>query len=322
MSAGRPVGPNNWGVFGPDDELGTLNLQTPERVVAAARCIRTGERFPLNLPLPEPVHPDTGLAAMKPDVAPFARTSFRHNLESNQLVMNDDEVSFPTQGSSQWDSLAHIGMEEPGVDGVFYNGWSREAVDDKGAARRGGVDAFARAGIVGRGVLLDIARMVTGGDGPLERTHVITPQETLRCAAAQGVEIEIGDIVCFRTGWSETYLAADRERRRAMLAKQGAAAFPPVPGIDPGHADLAKAQGWSAVASDNVAVEALPMPPGPRSAHVRMLRNLGLPFAELLEFGALGRACQRDRRWEFLFVAVPLYIPGGIGSPANAIAIR
>lgn len=53
-----------------------------------------------------------------------------------------------------------------------------------------------------------------------------------------------------------------------------------------------------------------------------MLRNLGLPFAELLDFGALGRACQGDRRWAFLVVAVPLYIPGGIGSPANAIAIR
>ena len=87
--------------------------------------------------------------------------------------MNDDEVSFPTQGSSQWDSLAHIGMEEPGVDGVFYSGWSRDAIDDEGAARRSGVDAFARAGIVGLGVLLDIARMVTDGDGPLERTHVI-----------------------------------------------------------------------------------------------------------------------------------------------------
>jgi hypothetical protein len=69
-------------------------------------------------------------------------------------------------------------------------------------------------------------------------------------------------------------------------------------------------------------VEALPMPPGPQNAHVRMLRNLGLPFAELLDFGALSRACLRDRRWDFLFVAVPLYIPGGIGSPANAIAIR
>jgi kynurenine formamidase len=235
------------------------------------------------------------------------------------IVCNDDHVLLATQGSSQWDSFVHSGMVEDGVDGVFYNGFTLDDVDDSGYAKRGGIDKVAQRGIVGRGVLVDVARMVADGDSvALPLDFVIDESVYRSCLDHQGVRIEPGDIVCIRTGWTEAYLAADDERRAHMMAHDT-----PSPGISPALAPVIHAERWAAVTADNLAVEANPILPSYlESAHVRVLRNLGVPFGELLLFADLSAACAADRRWAFQFVAVPLWIPGGMGSPANAIAIR
>ena len=98
-----PTGPayNAWGRFGPDDELGTLNLLTPETVAAAARKeIRTGERVSLDLPLDKLAFPF------------FGRQPLRHEIRrrgEEGRVVNDDVLEMNTQGSSQWDGLRHYG---------------------------------------------------------------------------------------------------------------------------------------------------------------------------------------------------------------------
>lgn len=312
--------PSNWGVFGSEDQLGTLNYLTPERVLAGASCVRTGQRYPLNLPIDTPSAPNDQ-PAFKRDGPQYEHGLFRNNMRTHSgMIVNDDYVKFATQASSQWDSLAHVGFEADGERGVFYNGVGMADVDHEVGARRNGIEAFAKVGIVGRGVLIDIARYVAGGsEDPLPLDHVITTDETIACMYKQEVEVRPGDIVCFRTGWIELYLdSTDSERQKLICLPDGS--LPRVPGIDPLHAHLAHAQQWAAVAADNTGVEALP-PPVP-SAHILMLRNLGLPFGELLNFTDLAAACAADRRYEFLFVAIPMWIPGGIGSPANAIAIR
>lgn len=309
------AGPSNWGAFGPSDELGTLNYLTPEAVQRGIAAAVSGERHTLNLPLEEPAA-ESGVPAFKPHGAAFQRVVFASNHRRGDLIVNDDYVTFSTQGSSQWDSLFHIGIEEPGTDGVFYNGTTPEQV-----AHLRGIGAFAEAGIVGRGVLVDVARLVArGADDPLPLDHVISPEETLACLDAQQVEVADGDILCFRTGWVERFLNADPKGRIELLKPTGDGMWR-VPGISPDHATLAHEQRWAAAVADNTAVEALPTK-GAESAHVRMLRNLGMPFGELFDLSRLSRACRAGGRWTFLFVAVPLNIAGGAGSPANAVAIR
>ncbi len=319
----RPVVPNNWGAFGAEDEIGTLNYLTSAAILGGVRAVVSGERHPLNLPIDLPRSPTGERPMFKPTGQVFTRRSFRRNLKTpHGFVMNDDEIALSTQGSSQWDALVHIGLEEEGVDGVFYNGFGAEVVDESGRASRLGIDKMARIGIVGRGVLLDLARMIAGGsDEPLPLDHRCTVEETLSCIQHQGVELRPGDIMCLRTGWTERYLAADDEQRRAMgLLTDGT--FQAAPGITPDHAAFAHASKWAAVTADNPGIEELPTIRGDESAHVRMLRNLGMPFGELFHFASLSEAAASDSRWDFLFVAVPMWIPGGAGSPANAIAIR
>ncbi|HVW34336.1 MAG TPA: cyclase family protein [Acidimicrobiia bacterium] len=313
---GAPAG-SNWGVFGDDDEYGTLNYLTPAAVRAAASCVRDGRVFPLNLPVNLP----SGRPIGRPE---HAKTAHIRNMSFDGIVVNDDHIVLATQGSSQWDSFVHVGAEEEGQPGVFYNGVGKEAVGEDGYVHRNGIDKIAQRGIAGRGLLLDVARLVAGGaSDPLPADHVIDEAELSACLRHQGAEIRPGDIVCLRTGWVEAYLDADEAGRAELMEPVGWTMAPASPGITPDLAPLARHQQWAAVVADNLAVEASPFrPDNARSAHVRMLRNLGLPFGELFLLRDLAAAAAADRRYDFLFVAAPLWIPGGMGSPANAIALR
>ena len=310
-------GPTNWGRFGDDDELGTLNFLTPTAVLAAASCIRTGEYFPLNLPLDQPA----GIGFGRPD---YQRVQHARNIDVLGMTVNDDWVTIALQGSSQWDGLIHAGLEEPGHDGVFYNGVGTDAVDESGFVHKNSIDKVAQRGIVGRGVLLDIARFVAGGaDTPLPLTFLIEEDLVRECSDRQGVAIRQGDVVCLRTGWTEAYLRATEAGKAELMAPVDDLGHTACPGISAGLATLAHEQGWAAVTADNLGMDATPPRGGwAASAHVTMMRNLGLTFGELFWYQRLAEACQRDGRWDFLFVAVPLWVPGGSGSPSCAIAIR
>jgi kynurenine formamidase len=308
---------SNWGVFGDGDELGTLNYLDANAVRRGLAAATRGETYTLNLPADLP----RGRAAGRPELT---KTAHLRNASVQGIVVNDDHVVLATQGSTQWDALIHFGVQHDGEAGVFYNGVGTDAVDDAGFAHRNGIDAIARRGITGRGVLLDVARIVTGTDGgTLAVDHVITVDETRACIDHQGVTIEPGDIVCFRTGWTDAYLAGDDAARAVMMGDPADPTSLQCPGISADHAPLAHEQRWAAVTADNIAVEAVPFQPdATHSAHARMLRDLGIVFGELFVFGDLAAACAGDGDWTFLFVAVPLWIPGGMGSPGNAIAIR
>jgi len=319
---------SNWGVFEPNGELGTLNYLTADVVHHASRCIRTGERFTLNLPLNVPTNPETGTPWFKPDGPRFERVTFRHAMRGKPTpggvpIVSDDAVTFSTQGSSQWDAFIHAGIQEEGSDAVFWNGVGLDAIDATGFPHKNAIDKVAKAGIVGRGVLLDIARFVADGrPDPLPLDHIITPDQTLACIKAEDLDMLPGDIVCYRTGWTERLIEADVATQKKLCSKDNDGHFPKIPGINGEHAAIAHRQKWAAVTADNIGVDYSPLGDFSKSAHVTMQRNLGVIFGEMLIFQDLAKACAADRRWEFFFVAVPLYIPGGMGSPANAIAIR
>lgn len=282
------------GVFGEDDVLGSLNRQTPEAVLHAASLVRSGEVFSLNAPLEWP------------DPPLFNRAPIRHTVYRTALGNLDDYVDgFYPQASSQWDAFPHIKDPEIG----FYNGHEPEKL---------GVESWAERGIAGRAVLFDMARFREEAGRPLHwhTKDTIGIDELEEFRAQAGFERLPGDIVLLRTGWTAGYEAADTAEREAVKTD------PTSPGLADGPEMLEYLWDWgiSAIASDNISVEALP--PGDYPLHPHLLNRLGVPIGELWWLDRLADACAVDGRYEFLLTSAPLNLRGGIGSSANALAIR
>jgi kynurenine formamidase len=304
---GAPAG-SAWGLFGDDDQLGCLNLLTPERAVTAAKLVRKGAVFPLNLPIDQPDPPLYGRGAMK------------QNFVAGEVHRDDSFDNFWPQASSQWDSLRHILHPREG----FYNGVKADDVVAGGGKL--GIENMARRGIVGRGVLLDVARHLDEARKPLDYTTaaVITKDMLSDCQKAQGVTIETGDIVLIRTGWLGWYLnEATAEQKKVMAGE--AMSHLRTPGIGPDEEMAAYL--WdlhiAAVAADNPALEA--WPPGPESGgflHLRLIPLFGMNIGELWYLDDLAADCAADGVYEFMLTSAPLNIPGGVGSPPNALAIK
>jgi kynurenine formamidase len=296
---------HSWHVHGPGDQLGTLNRLRGDVVAAAATAVRTGERIGLSLPL--------GL----PDPSFFGRQSPRHTvfpMGPGGVAWDDRLDGFYLQASSQWDGLRHIRSEADG----FYGGWQGTPDTDPGPL---GIQHWARPGIVGRGVLIDL----TAGDGYDPFTHVVFGVADLEAALReQGTTLRFGDILCVRTGWTEKYQTLDSQARRELSDKLADPFSYTCAGLAAGE-EMSRFlwdSGVAAVTCDNPAVEAVPMDPAAGSLHLRLIPCLGFAIGELFDFAALAVACHREQRYEFLFVSVPLNLYGGIGSPANAVAIR
>lgn len=292
---------SSWGVFGPEDDIGTANFLTPEAVAAAADEIRTGERVNVCLPLD------------LPNPGYFHRGEIRHSVFDLDEVMRDDVIdNFYLQGSTQWDTLRHV--RAPGLG--FYNGVDPEQA---GAGRRLAVDALAQGGIVGRGVLVDIARYGDLADYEPTEPISIGVCDLERTLAAQGQTLREGDILLLHTGYIDSYLEADDDERVEMSRALAA------PGLEASQ-DVAEFL-WdsriSAVVGDNIGVEVMP----PKTAatpilHVQLIPMLGMIIGEMFDFGALSAVCAADGRYSCFFAAVPLNLPRGVGSPGNAVAIR
>jgi kynurenine formamidase len=295
-----------WDVWGRGDNLGTLNRLTGPAVAAASACVRTGTRIGMSLPL--------GL----PDPPFFERKAFRHHFKTLGPAAWDDWVDgFYLQCSSQWDGLRHVGSP----DG-WYGGWRDQPSDDLEPL---GIHHWAERGIIGRGVLADLAAYASSADSaydPFTRV-AFGPDDLSAALTAQGTSLRSGDILCVRTGWTDKYLALDAAGRAAL-----AGGMQDVTGYT--SAGLAGSEamarflwdsGVAAVACDNPAVEVVPPDPSDGSLHGRLIPGLGMAIGELFSFGALAAACAREGRHEFLFVSVPLNVTGAIGSPANAVAV-
>ncbi len=309
VKQGAPEG-SAWGLFGDDDQLGCLNLLTPERAVAAARLVRKGTVFPLNLRIDEPNPPmyDRGVPS-------------HHLIEAGGGVARDDYLdNFWPQASSQWDSLRHLRQPRDG----FYNGVKDDEIVS-GDGGRLGIEHFARKGIVGRGVLLDLGRYLERQGTPLDYTTStpIRRESLTACAKAQGVTIQPGDILVLRTGWLRWYLEEATPEQRQRLGGEAMTDWQ-APGIDPSP-EMAEYL-WNlhiaAIAADNTSVEAWPPTPESGFLHFRLIPHFGMPIGELWYLEDLAADCAADGVYEFMLTSAPLNIPGGVGSPPNALAIK
>lgn len=291
-----------WGVHGEDDQIGTVNLLTPGRVRAAAALVQTGEVLNLTLPLTEP------------DPPLFGRDRLQHTIYRTDRNTVDDRLDslFP-QGSSQWDGLRHVQCREYG----FYGGITEEPEVGSG---RLGIEHVVQHGLVGRGVLLDIGHHLAAHGAAIDplADRPVTVAELTACSGEQGVALQPGDILCIRFGWTTAYRALDPEGRDRY------AAAPAFAGLHAGD-DTARFLWDSGVAClvvDNPAVETAPGSVEVGSLHRRLLPLLGFMLGELFDLDRLAEECRQDGRWDFLFMAAPLNMPGAIGSPANAVAVR
>lgn len=291
-----------WGVL--DRDLGTLARSSAERIVQAASLVRDGTVLPLDLALGE----------LAPPL--FGREAVEHTIFATDRNTLDDRLDgFYPQGSSQWDGLRHVRARELG----FFGGVLDDFAGGEGEGVLG-IEHWARRGIVGRGVLLDVVahRERTGREYDALGGEPIEADELRGVLAGQGVELHRGDVLCVRTGWIDAYRALDPDARVALAGSPRASGLA-------GSEDMARLlwdSGAIAVAADNPTLEVAPGDPAVGSLHRRLIPMLGFAVGELLDFAALASLCAQDSRWDFMFVAAPLNLPGGVGSPANAVAIR
>lgn len=312
-----PVVPGNppktaWGLFGPDDNVGMFNLQTPERIVAAARLVRTGRVFPMNW------------EQEKPDPPLYSRGRFRHTVFRDIPVGNhgDDVLdNFFTQASSQWDGLTHVGDFEHG----FWGGVTAAELRQTGDKTRLGIDHWARRGIAGRAVVLDVARYLDSQGRPLDCSQRvdITVDDLEATRAAQGVVFEPGDVWLIHTGWVEWYETQPRNVRLRISVTANLK----TPGLECSEAMAAYIFDHhpAALCSDNPALEAWPPPNfvDPEGfLHHWIIGRFGMAIGEMFQLTHLAESCLADRVYECFFTAAPLNIQGGTGSPPNALAIK
>ncbi|MCJ1388205.1 hypothetical protein MMC18_001050 [Xylographa bjoerkii] len=301
-----------WGLWGLDDELGTLsetlkNLLTDDVVATAAREeIKTGVRISLDWPLDKLQPPG------------FGRQAFHQQLIAKPpRTVNDDVITINTQSSSQWDGLRHFAYQR---EKLFYGGRSMEDFHSPRATKVNGIQAMANRGIIGRGVLIDHVSycLKHKKSFSFQSGRSIPLSEVQAAATSQNLSFRPGDILFIRSGFTAMYEAASPEER-VELAQPNP---PTYSGVETGEkfARWIWEMQFAAVAGDAPSFEAWPPKISP-SLHEILLSGWGCPIGELFDLEALAAHCQATSRWSFFLASVPLKNPGGAASPPNAIAI-
>lgn len=302
--------PSNWGRWGDDDELGAVNLLTPDAVKAAIGMVRSGKVFTLGSEF------GTGNDPIWPGRAQTQRynTQDRSSYIVGKKTSNpggteyaDDYVSMFLQGATHYDGLGHVWYDDQ-----LYNGYPADSTTlnmAKSSAR-----PIAEHGVVGRGVLLDMARHF--GVDYLAKATAIGLDDVLACLERQQVEIGTGSILLLRTGALGSFSSRDPQEFYADF-------------IEPGIEFSPELVQWFAdndvvsFATDTIGNEKTVHESGAAFVmHAALMRNLGIAFAEILSLDALAADCAEDGQYDFLYTAGPIKIAQATGAPVNPIAIK
>ncbi len=304
--------PSNWGKWGPDDEVGSLNYLGPEQVVAAARLISSGKVFTLQRligdPKGDPVWPGR---------TPAERTQILDESDWDEggkgpafpggLHYADDKINAFLQGSTQYDGLGHVWF-----DGKIWNGY--DARTTIGGLDKASVEPLAQRGIVGRAVLLDMARF--RGKNTLEAAETFTHEDLLACAAKQGVEINKRDILIIRTNFIQLFFDLGEKFYEGFC--------------EPGLVYSPELVQWFQdmeipnLVTDTIANE-VTFDPNSGVAlvlHNALMRNLGVTLTEIADLEKLADDCAEDGQYAFFYAAAPLKVALGSGSPVNPIVVK
>ncbi|MFD4481619.1 cyclase family protein [Streptomyces sp. NPDC058471] len=301
---------SNWGRWGKDDRLGTLNFLDEAKRVQGAALVRRGVSFSLAQPF-DMNGPQRGWRRRTNPVHTMLDTGADAALGTQGLPHGiggaDDVVSMPLQCSTQWDGLGHIFDH-----GKAWNGRDAATTVTSDGDLVTGIEHMA-AHIVGRGVLLDVGRAI-GHDDELQDGFAITTAHLEETALAQGVSVERGDIVLVRTG----------QLARVRRDGWGEYAGGPAPGLSFTTADWLHRSEIAAIATDTWGFEVRPneFESAFQPLHQVVIPHLGLLVGEMWDLEALGEDCAADGIYEFFLAAPPLPITGAVGSPINPLAVK
>jgi kynurenine formamidase len=304
--------PDNWGRWGTDDEIGAVNYLTSDEVLRGIGAVENGEAHALGLPVARPKGDPAWPG--RADTAHYTDRDEGHYESGKEPSRNgthgaEDVVHMPLHGTTHVDAPGHVWY-----DGELYNGF--DAGTTKGGLDQAAIDGVGEHGILGRGVLLDVARH--RGVDALERGERITLDELTACADAQGVTIESRDIPLIRTGWLEQYydkdgvdIYEDTFREPGLTYSNSL--------VEWFHNLEIPAFGTDTIANEQTVSDetGTPIP-----LHPALLRDQGVLFVEMLKLDALADACAADDRYLFLFIAAPLKIVRATASPVNPLAVR
>jgi kynurenine formamidase len=279
---------SNWGRWDDDGGRGALNHLTPARIVAAAQLVNTG----VTVTLSQPLRTEASIAVPKPaDHHMTMLTDVDIGSGSVRFAKDYVGVDYHNDGHTHIDAFCHVAF-----DGSFFDG------------QRGAIDIL-KDGLVGRGVLLDVPRV--RGVPWLEPGEHVFPDDLEAAERAQGVTVRTGDILLVRTG--HTRRQAELEPWDTAHAKAG---------LHPTTASFLADREVAALGSDGNSdtapstTEGIGFP-----IHVLAINAMGVHLLDYLQFEDLARHCEEEGRWEFMFVAAPLRVPGGTGSPLNPLAV-
>ena len=303
--------PTKWGHWGADDEVGALNYLTPEEVKAGMATVRDGRVFTLAAPLAapggDPVFPGRWAPRhfVVADKAGFRAGHWRPL--PGGLEFADDYVTGFAQGSTHCDALGHMWYGDK-----LWNGYCADCTN--GGMNRAGIEPISARGIVGRCVLLDLARF--RGRQTLQRAETFDHLDLLACAKAQGVEIAPRTILVLRTGW----LGALLDRRDTIGADYW----------EPGLTFSRDLVAWfdamqiPCLVTDTLANETTYEPQSGvmLPLHGALMRNLGVVFTEAAQLDELASDCARDRRYEAFYCASPIKVVGGTGGSINPLVLK
>ncbi|MGH9000908.1 MAG: cyclase family protein [Acidimicrobiia bacterium] len=304
--------PSNWGRWGPDDEVGCLNYLDASEVMRGLQHVKQGRVFTLGIQMGhekgDPVWP--GRAGIHKEMLLDEGSWDGDGAPQfpGGLHYADDTAKLFLQGSTQYDALGHVWY-----DGKIWNGY--DARTTIGGLDKASVLPIAERGVVGRGVLIDIARH--RGKAHLGKGETFDHNDLEDAAKAQGVSIEPHDILVTRTGFITSWYSTTPEEFYDGFNEPGLTYSP----------ELVK---WFQrmeipnLVTDTIANEvtyepnsgvALPL-------HCALMRNLGLALTEIVGLDELADSCAEDGQWTFLYVAAPLKVAKGTGAPVNPVAIK
>lgn len=298
----------NWGKWGADDELGTLNYVTPQDVADAARLVKTGKVISLALPF-DGKGPAMGLRGRFNPIHLMIATgaeAYSGVQDAAGMRYADDVVIMPLQCGTQWDALSHVFYGDH-----MWNGYDIRLVDGTGAKKNGIEKTKNR--MVGRGVFLDVPR--AHGADHLPDGYAISARELDYVAQKQGVEVRRADFLLIRTG-------AMGARLKAGVWGQFAGGE--APGLAVDTADWIHEKQVAAVCGDTHAVECRPNPIDNvrQPWHWIVLPNMGLTVGEYFLLEELSEDCATDGVYEFFFTAPSLPFTGAVGCPTNPLVIK
>ncbi len=304
--------PSNWGKWGEDDEVGALNYLDAAQVLRGVAAARQGKVFTLQVDIGrkggDPVWPGRTPAIRTQIVDKGHWISGRAPNFPGGLEYADDFISMFLQGSTQYDALGHVWYDDK-----LWNGYPAESTC--GGMSKASVHPIAVRGVVGHGVLLDMARH--RDKAVLGKGETFTHEDLMACAQAQGTPISKRDVLLVRTGWIGSFYTTPQAEFYDGFIEPGLTYSP---GLVQWFADMEIPN----LVTDTIANEVTTDPDSGvvLPLHAALMRNLGVTLTEIAQLDELAADCAQDKQYDFLYTAAPLKIVDGTGAPVNPVVVK